>query len=136
MNNDIYVEKNGIKLVKIMEDIREEKLAPNTISGGQYARLKWTINKIKNSKLGETKITRYRGRSNLEIKKNKMENKVDSILSGIIAISNMVSNPQVNNRPKKKIRRYRTLSKQAMKEYAMKQANSSGFDWFDEEEEM
>ena len=67
----------------------------------------------------ETEITRYRGRSNLEIQKNKMENKVDSILSGIIAISNMVSNPQVNNRPKKKIRRYRTLSKQAMKEYAM-----------------
>lgn len=56
MNNDIYVEKNGIKLVKIMEDIREEKLASNTISGGQYARLKWTIKKIKNSKLGEMKI--------------------------------------------------------------------------------
>lgn len=56
MNNDIYVEKNEIKLVKIMEDIREEKLASNTISGGQYARLKWTINKIKNSKLGEMKI--------------------------------------------------------------------------------
>lgn len=56
MNKDIYVEKNGIKLVKIIEDIREEKLASNTISGGQYARLKWTINKIKNSKLGEMKI--------------------------------------------------------------------------------
>ena len=56
MNNDIYVEKNGIRLVKIMEDIREEKLASNTISGGQYARLKWTINKIKNSKLGDMKI--------------------------------------------------------------------------------
>lgn len=64
-----------------------------------------------------------------------MENKVDSILSGIIAISNIVSNPQINNKPKRKIRRYRTLSKQAMKEYAMKQANSSEFDWFDEEED-
>ena len=64
-----------------------------------------------------------------------MENKVDSILSGIIAISNMVSNSQINNRPRRRIRRYRTLSKQAMKEYAMKQANSSGFDWFDEEED-
>ena len=70
----------------------------------------------------ETEITRFRGRANFEIQKNKMENKIDSILSGIIAISNMVSNPQINNRPKRKIRRYRTLSKQAMKEYAMKQA--------------
>ena len=56
MNNDMYVEKNGIELIKIMEDIREEKLASNTISGGQYARLKWTINKIKNSKIGNMKI--------------------------------------------------------------------------------
>ena len=56
INNDIYVEKNGIELVKIMEDIREEKIASNTISGGQYARLKWTINKIRNSKIGDMKI--------------------------------------------------------------------------------
>ena len=56
MNNDMYVEKNGIELVKIMEDIREEKLASNTISGGQYARLKWTINKIRDSKVGKMKI--------------------------------------------------------------------------------
>jgi len=56
INNDIYVEKNGIELVKIMEDIREEKMLSNTISGGQYARLKWTINKIKNSKIGDMKI--------------------------------------------------------------------------------
>ena len=67
---------------------------------------------------------------------NKMENRVNNILGGIIAISNMVSNSQVNNRPKRRIRRYRTLSKQAMKEYAMKKANSSGFDWFEDEEEM
>lgn len=56
ISKDIYVEKNGIELVKIMEDIREEKFASNTISGGQYARLKWTINKIKNSPIGNKKI--------------------------------------------------------------------------------
>lgn len=56
INKDIYLEKNGIELVKIMEDIREEKFASNTISGGQYARLKWTINKIKNSPIGNKKI--------------------------------------------------------------------------------
>ena len=56
MNNNIYIEKNGIKLVKIMEDIREEKFESNTIAGGQYARLKWTINKIKKSKIGDTKV--------------------------------------------------------------------------------
>lgn len=65
-----------------------------------------------------------------------MENSVNNILGGIIAISNMFSNSQVNNRPKRKIRRYKTLSKQDMKEYAMKRANSNGFDWFEDEEEM
>lgn len=43
---------------------------------------------------------------------------------------------QISHRPKRRIRRYRTLSKQAMKEYAMKKANSSSFDWFEDEEEM
>lgn len=65
-----------------------------------------------------------------------MENGVSNILGGIIAINNMVSNSQVNNRAKRRIRRYRTLSKQAMKEYEMKKANSSSFDWYEDEEEM
>lgn len=65
-----------------------------------------------------------------------MENGVSNLLGGIIAISNMVSNSQINHRFKRKIKRYRALSKQAMKEYAMKKANSSSFDWFEDEEEM
>ena len=71
INNDMYVEKNGIELVKIMEDIREEKLESNTISGGQYARLKWTINKIKNSKLGNMKIQ--------DITKNEIQEFLNSL---------------------------------------------------------
>ena len=65
-----------------------------------------------------------------------MENRINNILGGVIAISNMVSNSQINHRPKRKIRRYRTLSKKAMKEYAMKKANSSSFEWEEGEEEM
>ena len=56
LNNDLFVEKNNIKLISIMEDIKEEKFASNTISGGQYARLKWTIQKIKDSELGNKNI--------------------------------------------------------------------------------
>lgn len=71
INKDIYVEKNGIELVKIMEDIREEKFASNTISGGQYARLKWTINKIKNGSIGNKKIQ--------DITKNDIQDFLNSI---------------------------------------------------------
>ena len=84
----------------------------------------------------ETRIERNGRRTEKQDFQNKMENRINNILGGIIAISNMVSNSKVNNRPKRRIRRYRTLSKQAMKEYAIKKANSSGFDWFEDEEEM
>ena len=84
----------------------------------------------------ETRIERNGRGTKKQDFQNKMENRINNILGGVIAISNMVSNSQVNNRPKRRIRRYRTLSKQAMKEYAMKKANSSGFDWFEDEEEM
>ncbi len=108
---------------------------------GQYS------NERGNEKIGRGKIERSilqlearierngRGTEKQDFQ-NKMENRVNNILGGIIAISNMVSNSQVNNRPKRRIRRYRTLSKQDMKEYAMRKANSSGFDWFEDEEEM
>lgn len=56
VNNDTYIEKNGILLIKIMYDIREEKYKSNIISSGQYTRLKYTINKIEKSKLGKMKI--------------------------------------------------------------------------------
>ena len=84
----------------------------------------------------ETRIERNGRGTEKQDFQNKMENRINNILGGIIAISNMVSNSQINHRPKSKIRRYRTLSKQAMKEYAMKKANSSGFDWFEDEEEI
>ena len=84
----------------------------------------------------ETRIERNERGTEKQDFQNKMENRFNNILGGIIAISNMVSNSQVNNRPKRRIRRYRTLSKQAMKEYAMKKANSSSFDWYEDEEEM
>lgn len=84
----------------------------------------------------ETRIERNGRRTEKQNFQNKMENRVSNILGGIIAISNMVSNSQVNHKPKRKIRKYRTLSKQAMKEYAIKKSNSSSFDWFEDEEEM
>lgn len=74
----------------------------------------------------------------MELKQNNdINNKkgliVNNLADGIINISNMFSSPQ-NNNSKRSIKRYRTLSKQAMKEYAIKKANASSFDWEDEEE--
>ncbi len=64
---------------------------------------------------------------------NKKELGINNNAAGIINISNMFSTPQ-NNNPKRTIKRYRTLSKQAMREYVIRKANASSFDWEDEEE--
>lgn len=82
--------------------------------------------------LSEARFETNGRRTERENYTSKVENGICNILGGIVAISNMVSNSQVNYRHKRRIRRYRTLSKQAMKEYAMKKANSSSFDWEDE----
>ena len=73
---------------------------------------------------------------NMELKQNNdINNKkgliVNNLADGIINISNVFSTLQ-NNNSKRSIKRYRTLSKQAMKEYAIKKANTSTFDWEDE----
>jgi len=65
---------------------------------------------------------------------SKIENGISNFLGGIIAISDMVSNSKVNYK-QRNIRGYRSLSKQAKKEYAKKKANASSFGW-DNEEEM
>ena len=84
--------------------------------------------------LFEERFTGNRRRTEIQNLKNQMESRNNNILYGIASISNIFSNSQVNDRPKRRIRSFRTLSKQAMKEYAIKKANSSGFEWFDDEE--
>ena len=86
--------------------------------------------------LSEARFERNGRRTEKENYRSKVEDGISNILGGIVAISNMVSNSQVNHKPKRRIKKYKTLSKGAMKKYAMKKANSSSFDWFEDEEEM
>lgn len=97
-------------------------------------------NKLYSDKYLKTKMKQKleeNKQQSMELKQNKnINNKkgliVNNLADHIINISNMFSTSQ-NNNPKRSIKRYRTLSKQAMKEYAIKKANASSFDW---EEEM
>ena len=73
----------------------------------------------------------YRGRNEEENIKNKVENRTNNILGGIIATNDIFSNSQVNNHSRR-IKGRKSLSKQAMKEYAIRKANASSFDWEDE----
>lgn len=97
-------------------------------------------NKLYSNKYLKTKMEqklKENKQQSMELKQNNdINNKkgliVNNLADGIINISNMFSTPQ-NNNPKRNIKRYKTLSKQAMREYAIKKANASSFEW---EEEM
>lgn len=73
----------------------------------------------------------FRERTESNNIQSKIENGISNFLGGIIAISDMVSNSKVNYK-QRNIRGYRSLSKQAKKEYAKKKANASNFDWEEE----
>ena len=55
-NNLQYIQKNGITLIQMIEKNREDKFEANIIGEGQYARLKWTENKIKESSIANIKM--------------------------------------------------------------------------------
>lgn len=65
---------------------------------------------------------------------NKKDLLSSNVSDNIIAINNLFSNPPLNNINHNSLKRYKNLSKQAMKDYAIKKATSSSFDWEDEEE--
>lgn len=79
----------------------------------------------------ETRNKLCRERTESQNIQSKIENGLSDILGGLIAISDMVSNSKVNYKPRN-IKGYRSLSKQAKKEYAKKKANASNFDWEEE----
>lgn len=72
--------------------------------------------------------------------RQQTQNKINfnRISSGFLGIISVLPNQEINNCHKRRIRGYkRSLSKQAMKEYAIKMRNASGFNWeADEEAEM
>ena len=55
-SNSLYIEKSNITLIEVIEKNREEKYEANIIGDGQYARLKWTEKKIKESKIANMPI--------------------------------------------------------------------------------
>ena len=56
-------------------------------------------------------------------------------LDSLISLTYLLqSNHDYKNRPKRRIRGFRNLSKRARKEWIMKHKNSSSFDWFEEDE--
>ena len=51
-HNDDYIQENGIPLIKLLEQIREDKYAANLISESHYSRMEFVLKEIKNTPRG------------------------------------------------------------------------------------
>lgn len=61
-NNNMYLQKNDITLAEMIKNIREDKLASNVISEGQYATISWTLRIIENHDIGKMPIQKISSR--------------------------------------------------------------------------
>lgn len=55
-HNDNYIRKNGITLLEVLKQNREDKYAANLISDSHYSRLEFVIKEIENSTIGNMNI--------------------------------------------------------------------------------
>lgn len=57
-HNDNYIRENGIKLIEVLKQNREDKFAANLISESHYSRLEFVLREIENSDIGNMDITK------------------------------------------------------------------------------
>lgn len=61
-HNNNYIRKNGIKLIDLLKQNREDKYAANLISGSHYSRLEATLKLIEKSRIGQMDINQITAR--------------------------------------------------------------------------
>ena len=62
-HNDNYIRENGITLIDVLKQNREDKFAANLISESHYSRLEFVIREIENSDIGNLDITKITTRN-------------------------------------------------------------------------
>lgn len=86
-NNMLYIEKSDITLMEIIEKNREEKFEANIIGEGQYSRLKWTENRIRESNIANIPIQNITS-ADIQEFLNSCKNYSDSYIKKIYELIN------------------------------------------------
>lgn len=130
-----FVQKNSRNKSNYNADERICEKYTRKINGKEFRDEQEYGNKFERTNFSNEKGTNYYRKIAKENNvKTTNKSRSNNIFDRIIDISSIFSNPQIK-RPARTIRSYRSLSKQAKKEYMKKKANSSSFNW-DEEEEL
>ena len=83
----LYIEKSDITLMEIIEKNREEKFEANIIGEGQYSRLKWTENRIRESNIANIPIQNITS-ADIQEFLNSCKNYSDSYIKKIYELIN------------------------------------------------
>ena len=96
-NNMLYIEKSDITLMEIIEKNREEKFEANIIGEGQYLRIKWTENRIRESNIANIPIQSLTS-SDIQEFLNSTTNYSDSYIKKIYELINSACKKAVKKR--------------------------------------
>ena len=81
--NKDYIKQNGIPLIQILKDSRENRFAANLISESHYSRLEFVIREIENSDIGNLDITKITTRDLQEYFNSLINRYTDSTIKKV-----------------------------------------------------
>ena len=82
-HNDNYIQENGIPLIKLLEQIREDKYSANLISESHYSRMEFVLKEIKNTPIGNQMIDKITSRDLQDYFNSLIERYTDSTIKKV-----------------------------------------------------
>ena len=82
-HNDNYIQENGIPLIKLLEQIREDKYSANLISESHYSRMEFVLKEIKNTPIGNQMIDKINSRDLQDYFNSLIERYTDSTIKKV-----------------------------------------------------
>lgn len=82
-HNDNYIQENGIPLIKLLEQVREDKYSANLISESHYSRMEFVLKEIKNNPIGNQMINKISSRDLQEYFNSLIERYTDSTIKKV-----------------------------------------------------
>lgn len=82
-HNDNYIQENGIPLIKLLEQVREDKYSANLISESHYSRMEFVLREIKNNPIGNQMIDKITSRDLQDYFNSLIERYTDSTIKKV-----------------------------------------------------
>ena len=82
-HNDNYIQEKGIPLIKLLEQVREDKYSANLISESHYSRMEFVLREIKSNSIGNQMIDKITSRDLQDYFNSLIERYTDSTIKKV-----------------------------------------------------